>query len=138
MLEAAREAELPEHPGHDHGQTPIAANMRNETRVMTVLSEIGPVEIEVPFGQDGTLTPVIAPQRKRHLDRIDQIVLYVLGQRIDHGEIAAHFEEICRAKLSQDTLNRITSESRRRTGRMVLSSAGPALSGALRRRDRWC
>ena len=138
VLETALEAELTEHLGHDHGQTPIAANMRNGTRSKTVLTEIGPVEIEVPRDRDGSFEPVIVPKRKRRLDGIDQIVLHVLGQRIDHGEIAAHFEEICRAKLSQDTLNRITSESRRRTGRMVLSSAGPALSGALRRRDRWC
>ena len=77
---------------------------------MTVLSEIGPVEIEVPFGPDGTLTPVIAPQRKRRLDGIDQIVLHVLGQRIDHGEIAAHFEEVYGAKVSKDTISRITEK----------------------------
>ena len=50
VLETALEAELTEHLGHDHGQTPIAANMRNGTRSKTVLTEIGPVEIEVPFG----------------------------------------------------------------------------------------
>ena len=45
--------------------------------VMTgVLGQFGfPGEIEVPFGPDGTLTPVIGPQRKRRLDGIDQIVL---------------------------------------------------------------
>ena len=32
VLETALEAELTEHLGHDHGQTPIAANMRNGTR----------------------------------------------------------------------------------------------------------
>jgi putative transposase len=50
VLETALEAELTEHLGHDHGQTPIAANMRNGTRSKTVLTEIGPVQIEVPFG----------------------------------------------------------------------------------------
>lgn len=50
VLETALEAELTEHLGHDHGQTPIAANMRNGTRPKTVLTEIGPVQIEVPFG----------------------------------------------------------------------------------------
>jgi hypothetical protein len=50
VLETALEAELTEHLGHNHGQTPIAANMRNGTRSKTVLTEIGPVEIEVPFG----------------------------------------------------------------------------------------
>lgn len=41
---AVLNAELTEHLGHEHGGTPIEANMRNGTRVKTVLTEIGPVE----------------------------------------------------------------------------------------------
>lgn len=37
-------AELTEYLGHGHGGTLIEANMRNGTRVKTVLTEIGPVE----------------------------------------------------------------------------------------------
>jgi len=48
VLETALEAELTEHLGHEHGGTPPTSNMRNGTRVKTVLTEIGPVEIEVP------------------------------------------------------------------------------------------
>lgn len=47
VLETALNAELTEHLGHDHGGNPIAANMRNGTRLKTVLTEIGPIEIEV-------------------------------------------------------------------------------------------
>lgn len=55
VLKTALEAERTEHLGHEHGQTPIAANMRNGTRAKTVLTEIGPVEIEVPRDRDGSL-----------------------------------------------------------------------------------
>jgi hypothetical protein len=34
--------------GHEHGQPPLGPNMRNGARVKTVLTEIGPVLIEVP------------------------------------------------------------------------------------------
>ncbi|MDO4718549.1 MAG: hypothetical protein Q4B08_13430 [Propionibacteriaceae bacterium] len=37
--------ELTGHLGHDPGGTPIAESMRNRTRVKTVLTETGPVEI---------------------------------------------------------------------------------------------
>ncbi len=47
VLESALVAELTGHLGHEHGGTPIAANMRIGTRMKTVLTEIGPVEIEV-------------------------------------------------------------------------------------------
>jgi len=48
VLETALNAELTERLGHDHGGTPLGENMRNGTRTKTVLTEIGPVEIEVP------------------------------------------------------------------------------------------
>ena len=37
-------AELTEDLGYEHGGTPIEANMRNGTRVTTVVTQIGPVE----------------------------------------------------------------------------------------------
>lgn len=40
VLETALEAELTEHLGHEHGGTPLTANMRNGTRTKTVLTEI--------------------------------------------------------------------------------------------------
>lgn len=47
----------------------------------TVLTEIGPVEIEVPRDRDGSFEPVIVPKRKRRLDGIDQIVLSLTAVR---------------------------------------------------------
>jgi len=44
----ALDAALTEHLGHEHGQMPVTANVRNGTRTKTVLTQIGPVEIEVP------------------------------------------------------------------------------------------
>lgn len=105
VLETALEAELTEHLGHEHGQTPIAANMRNGTRAKTVLTEIGPVEIEVPRDRDGSFEPVIVPKRKR---RLDEIVLLLSARGLTTGEIAAHFEEVYGARVSKDTISRIT------------------------------
>ena len=86
VLETALEAELTEHLGHEHGQTPIGANMRNGTRSKVVLTEIGPVEIEVPRDRDGSFEPVIVPKRKRRLDGIDQIVLSLSARGLTTGE----------------------------------------------------
>jgi putative transposase len=40
-----------------------------------VLTEVGPVEVEVPRDREGSFDPVIVRKRQRRLDRIDQIVL---------------------------------------------------------------
>ena len=73
VLETALDAELTEHLGHEHGGTPLGENMRNGTRAKTVLTQIGPVEIEVPRDRDGSFEPAIVPKRKRRLDGVDQI-----------------------------------------------------------------
>ena len=44
----ALEAELTEHLGHEHGQTPVGANMRNGTRSKTVLTEVGRSRLRCP------------------------------------------------------------------------------------------
>jgi putative transposase len=118
------EAELTEHLGHEHGQTPIAANMRNGTRSKTVLTEIGPVEIEVPRDRDGSFEPVIVPKRKRRLDGIDQIVLSLSARGLTTGEIAAHFEVVYGAKVSKDTISRITEKV---VGELAEWSARPSM-----------
>src|SRR5690606_38619368 len=110
VLETALNAELTEHLGHEHGGAPVGENMRNGTRTKTVLTEIGPVEIEVPRDRDGSFDPVIVPKRKRRLDWIDQIVLSLTARGLTTGEIAAHFDEVYGAKVSKDTISRITEK----------------------------
>jgi transposase-like protein len=78
------EAELTKYLGHEHGATTLGVNMSNGTRFKTVLTEIGPVKIEVSLDRDGELTPIIVPMWKRRLDGIDQIVFVVVGPRADN------------------------------------------------------
>jgi len=74
-----------------------------------VLAEIGPVEIEVPRDRDASFAPVIR-QRQRRLDGIDEIVLSLTARGLTTGEIAAHFNEVYGAKVSKDTIFRITDK----------------------------
>jgi transposase-like protein len=73
VLEAALDTELTEHLGHDK-HDPAGHNggkFRNSTRTKTVLTEIGPVPIEVPRDRDGSIEPRIVKKRRRRLDGID-------------------------------------------------------------------
>ncbi|WP_222842777.1 transposase [Buchananella hordeovulneris] len=79
-------AELTEYLGHEHGQTPLGVNMRKGTGSKTVLTEICPVEIEVPRERDGAFEPVIVPKRKRRLDGIDRLVLSLTARGLTTGE----------------------------------------------------
>jgi len=50
VLEGALEGELTDHLGYEHGEPAgrNGGNSRNGTRAKTVLTDIGPVELEVP------------------------------------------------------------------------------------------
>jgi transposase-like protein len=75
-----------------------------------VLTEVGPVEIEVPRDRDGSFDPVIVKKRKRRLDGIDEIILSLTARGLTTGEIAAHFQEVYGASVSKDTISRITEK----------------------------
>ncbi len=112
VLETALEAEMSEHVGYDK-HDPAGrnrGNSRNGTRPKTVLTEIGPVEIEVPRDREGSFEPVIVRKRQRRLDGIDQIVLSLSARGLTTGEVAAHFEELYGASVSRDTISRITDK----------------------------
>ena len=60
--------------------------------------------------RDGSFEPIIVPERKRRLDGIDQIVLSLTARGLTTGEVAAHFEEVYGARVSKDTISRITEK----------------------------
>jgi hypothetical protein len=76
----------------------------------TVLTEIGPVEIEVPRDRDGSFDPKIVRKRQRRLDGIDEIVLSLTARGLTTGEVAAHFDEVYGAEVSKDTISKITDK----------------------------
>jgi transposase-like protein len=112
VLETALETEMTEHLGYDkHDPTgPNGGNSRNGTRTKTVLTEIGPVQIEVPRDRDGSFEPALVRKRQRRLTGIDEIVLSLTARGLTTGEIAAHFAEVYGAKVSKDTISKITDK----------------------------
>jgi transposase-like protein len=112
VVETALEEEMSDHLGYDKhdpvGRT--GGNSRNGTRAKTVLTEIGPVEIEVPRDRDGSFDPQIVRKRQRRLDGVDEIVLSLTARGLTTGEVSAHFAEVYGAKVSKDTISRITEK----------------------------
>ena len=112
VLEAALEAEMSDHLGYDkhHPAGRNHGNSRNGIRSKTVLTEIGPVEIEVPRDVDASFQPKIVRKRQRRLTRVDQIVLSLSARGLTTGEISAHFAEVYGAAVSKETVSKITDQ----------------------------
>ena len=73
-----------------------------------MLTEIGPVEIEVPRDLDASFQPKIVKKRQRRLTGVDQIVLSLSARGLTTGEISAHFAEVYGASVSRETVCKIT------------------------------
>ncbi len=103
VLESALAAELTEHVGYEPYEPAghHSGNSRNGTRTKTVLTEIGPVVLEVPRDRAGTFEPVIVPKRRRRLNGVDALVCSLSAKGLTHGEICAHLGEIYGAQVSK-------------------------------------
>jgi transposase-like protein len=112
LVESALEGELSDHLGY--GKHDAAGrdggNSRNGHRSKTVLTEVGPVGIDVPRDRDSSFEPKIVGKRKRRLSGIDELVLSLAAKGLTTGEVAAHLAEVYGADVSRQTISTITDK----------------------------
>ena len=111
VLEASLEAEMSEHLGydkHDPAGRERGSNSRNGTRSKELLTEIGPVDIDVPRDRDGSFEPQIVRKHQRRLTGVDEMVISLTAKGLTTGEVSAHLAEVYGADVSKDTISRIT------------------------------
>jgi putative transposase len=112
VLESALEGEITDHLGYDKHDPAgkDGGNSRNGTRSKTVLTDIGPVEIDVPRDREGSFEPGIVKKRQRRLTGVDEMVLSLSAKGLTHGEISAHLAEVYGADVSKTTISTITDK----------------------------
>jgi len=75
-----------------------------------VLTEVGPVEIDVPRDRDGSFEPKIVAKRQRRLSGVDELVLSLSAKGLTTGEVQAHLAEVYGAQVSRQTISTITDK----------------------------
>jgi len=110
VIETALEAELTEDLGYEPHEAAgrNSGNSRNGTRSKTVLTEVGPVEIDVPRDRNGTFEPKIVGKRQRRMTGIDDLVISLVAKGLTTGEVSAHMAEVYGANVPRDMVSRIT------------------------------
>jgi putative transposase len=110
VLEAALEGELDSHLGYGKHETAgrDGGNSRNGRRAKTVVTEAGPVAVEVPRDRDGSFAPQIVAKHQRRLGGIDDLVISLTAKGLTTGEVSAHLAEIYGATVSKETISTIT------------------------------
>jgi putative transposase len=112
LLESALEGEITDHLGYDK-YDPAGrgtGNSRNGIRSKTVLTDVGPVEIDVPRDRDASFEPKIVAKRQRRLGGVDEMVISLAAKGLTTGEISAHLAEVYGAEVSRQTISTITDK----------------------------
>ncbi len=113
VLEAGLEAEMIEHLGYDRHAVEgrDGGNSRNGTRPKTVLTEVGPVPLDVPRDRDASFEPRLVKKRQRRLHGgADEMVISLPAKGLTTGEVQAHLAEVYGTEVSKDTISRITDQ----------------------------
>jgi putative transposase len=112
LVESALEGEITDHLGYDRHDSAgrDGGNSRNGHRAKTVLTEVGPVEIDVPRDRDATFEPKIVAKRQRRLSGVDELVISLSAKGLTTGEVQAHLAEVYGAQVSRQTISTITDK----------------------------
>src|ERR1700759_3119848 len=110
VLEGALEGELDAHLGyakHDPAGRD-GGNSRNGHPAKTVITDAGPVEIDMTRDRDASFAPKIVSKRQRRLGGGHDLVISLGAKGLTTGEARAHLAEIYGAEVSRDTISTIT------------------------------
>jgi putative transposase len=112
LIESALEGELTDHLGYGKHDAVgrDGGNSRNGHRAKTVLTEVGPVAIDVPRDRDATFEPKIVGKRQRRLSGIDELVISLSAKGLTTGDVQAHLAEVYGAQVSRQTISTITDK----------------------------
>src|SRR3954471_23840590 len=108
VVEAALEAEMTEHLGHDAGGVPQGANVRNGHTPKTVQTDLGPVEINTPRDRDSSFEPKLVAKRQTRLAGLDDKILGLYAGGMTVRDISHHLSELYGTEIGRDTISRIT------------------------------
>src|SRR5581483_12049290 len=110
VVERAVSAELSGHLGYELGEEPPEGqpNRRNGLTSKTLITEHGPVEVELPRDRDGSFEPQIVPKHQRRFAGFDDKIISMYARGMSTREISKHLEEIYGVEVGRDTISRVT------------------------------
>jgi putative transposase len=112
IIERAMGAEMNQHLGYKRGEAKPAgqSNQRNGTSGKTVLTDDGPVDIEVPRDRDGNFEPLIIPKHERRFTGFDQKIIAMYARGMTVREIQGYLLEMYGTQVSPDFISKVTDE----------------------------
>ena len=112
VIERTMAAEMNLHLGYRPGQDKPEgqANERNGASSKTVLTEHGPVRVELPRDRDGSFAPILIPKHERRFTGFDDRIVAMYARGMSVREIQAFLAESYGTEVSPDFISSVTDE----------------------------
>ncbi|WP_419469089.1 IS256 family transposase, partial [Burkholderia diffusa] len=112
VIERAMGAEMNLHLGYPSGQSKPAgqANERNGASGKTVITDRGPVRVEVPRDRDGSFEPILIPKHERRFTGFDERIIAMYARGMSVREIQGFLAEHYGTEMSPDFISSVTDE----------------------------
>ena len=110
IIERALGGELTHHLGYPPGGTKPddASNHRNGTGSKTVLTDDGPLPIDVPRDREGSFAPRFIPKHERRFTGFDDKILALYARGMTVREIQGFLAEMYAVEVSPDLISTVT------------------------------
>jgi transposase-like protein len=109
IIERALGGELTHHLGYPRGGSkPDTTNHRNGTSGKTVLTDDGPLALDVPRDREGTFEPRLIAKHERRFTGFDDKVLALYARGMTVREIQGFLAEMYGVEVSPDLISTVT------------------------------
>jgi len=112
ILERALNAEMSLHLGYAPGEDKPAdlSNHRNGSSAKTLITDTGPLRIDIPRDRSGAFEPLIVPKHGRRFAGFDDLILSMYARGMSVRDIRAHLTEMYHVEVSPDFISTVTDE----------------------------
>lgn len=110
LVERMLGGELTHHLGYPPGgeKPPDATNHRNGTSAKTVLTDEGPLRLDIPRDRDGTFEPQLIGKHERRFTGFDDKILALYARGMTVRDIQAFLAEMYAVEVSPDFISTVT------------------------------
>ena len=110
LIERALQAELSHHLGYAEGEAKpeASANQRNGTSGKTVLTDDGPLRIDVPRDRAGQFEPQLIGKHERRFTGFDDKIIAMYARGMSVRDIQAYLLQMYHTEVSADFISQVT------------------------------
>jgi transposase-like protein len=108
LIERALGAELGHHLGQAHEDGVSPKNHRNGVSAKTVVTDEGPVRIEVPRDRHGSFEPLLIPKHERRFTGFDDKILAMYARGMTMREIQGFLQDQYGVEVSPELISSVT------------------------------